>query len=196
MDGLTKIIAKIENQNSEECNAVLEDAKVKSKAILDEAKSCAEKEALSVSSAAQKKIDVINSKALSSADLEYKRVLLAKKSELIESVIKNALDNISNSKDEVYFDYIKTLILSNALVGKGELKMSKKDFERLPAGFVDLVNNELPDGKSIECSVETFECSGGVVIDYPEIRVDCTFSSLAEDKADEIRDEINRVLFS
>ena len=196
MDGLTNIIAKIENQSSEECNAVLESANLKAKTILDEAKVCAEKEVSAILNASQKKIDIINSKAVSSAELEYKRVLLAKKSEIIEKVIDNALNSIYNSSDDVYFGYIKTLILSNALDGEGILKMSGNDTGRMPAGFIDSINSELADGKRIVFSNNAFECDGGFVIDYPEIRVDCTFSSLAEDKADEIRDEINRVLFS
>ena len=196
MDGLTNIIAKIEAQSNEECNAVLESAKLQANTILDEAKACAEKESSAILGAAQKKIDVINSKAVSSAELEYKRVLLAKKSELIERVVANAISDISNSSDEVYFEYVKTLILSNALLGTGTLKFSKKDSMRIPAGFLDSVNKEFSEGKNVVLSDKTFECDGGFIIDYPEIRVDCTFASLAEDKADEIRDEINRVLFS
>lgn len=196
MDGLTNIIAKINEQNDAECQAIVDAAKQKADAIISEAKKDAEMLSAKIIKNAEEKAAVINSKAVSSSDVEYKRVVLSKKSEIIEKIISDSLANLSCADDETYFGYIETLIKTNALSGKGTVKMSSKDISRLPDGFAEKVNSLLEDGKSISISKDNIETTGGFVIEYPEIRVDCTFASLINDKNDEIRDEINKILFS
>jgi len=195
MDGLTNIIAKITEQNEAECAEILENAEKSAKEILEKARLEAEKEERIIKADSDFKVSVANSKASSGAEIEYKRAVLAEKSELINSCIRNAIDSISESSDEVYFGYIEKLIMSNALMGEGYFVVCEKDKKRLPAGFVDAVNSKLPDGKKIVLSDKTID-EAGFVIEYDEMKVDCTFLSLVDDKLDEIRDSLNKVLFA
>jgi vacuolar-type H+-ATPase subunit E/Vma4 len=88
------------------------------------------------------------------------------------------------------------LIIKNALNGKGSLSLSKKDLERLPENFEGKINSQLSDGKSIEISGNAASFDGGFVVEYPEMRIDCTFESLLNDKIDEVRDELSKILFA
>ena len=196
MDGLTNIITKIQNQCDSDCASIIESAKNKAEAILADANAKAEELKASIDKASQEKIKVIESKAVSSGELEYKRVILEKKSAIIDEAVKYAVKEICSSDDETYFSYIETLIKKNALVGNGTVKLSSKDLSRLPEGFENKLSSILDDGKSVTISKTPTECDGGVIIEYDEIRIDCTISSLVEDKMDEIRDRINKAVFA
>lgn len=196
MDGLTNIITKINEQNALQCEAVINSAKEKAQNIVDEAKKDAaeylakQQEFLAIRNASEK------SKAESSAEFEYKRVLLAKKCEIIDSCIKNALESMCGANDEVYFGYVKTLVSKYALAGNGVISFSKKDLDRLPEGFEKTLCECAGDGKTLEISKDAIDTKGGFVISYPEMRVDCTFASLVEENADNIKDAVNKILFS
>ena len=136
------------------------------------------------------------SKAVSSAEFEYKRVMLSKKCELIDECMKESLASMCNAQDDVYFGYIKTLASKYALAGKGSVSFSKKDLDRLPDGFEKELCECAGDGKTLEISKEAIDTEGGFVISYPEMRVDCTFASLVEENADNIKDAVNKILFS
>lgn len=196
MDGLTNIIAKISEQNDADCKAALENAREKAEKIMADAEASSKEISERCAAEAAERIKVIDSKAVSSSELEYKRVLLSKKSEIIDSVVKKAVEDICGAESDVYFGYIEALVAKNALPGEGCVKMSGKDLSRIPDGFEKRLNSMLSDGKSVVISSQPEDFSGGVVIDYPEIRIDCTIASLVEDRIDEIRDEINRVLFA
>lgn len=196
MDGLTNIIAKIHEQNEADCKLVIEAAEEKAQKILEAAKNDAASIASKIEAETDAKLAVIKTKSVSSSELEYKRAILSKKSELINSVLSKALDGIRNSEDDVYFGYIEKLIIKNALNGKGILSLSKKDLERLPENFEEKINSQLSDGKSIEISGNAASFDGGFVVEYPEMRIDCTFESLLNDKIDEVRDELSKILFA
>ena len=196
MDGLTNIITKIAEQNEVQCEAVINSAKQKAQKIVDEAKKSAEEylkkqqEFLEIKSASEK------SKAVSSAEFEYKRVLLSKKCEIIDECMTKALESMCNAPDETYFEYVKTLVSKYALTGEGTVSFSQKDLDRLPEGFEKELSDAAGDGKTLVISKEAVSSQGGFVISYPEMRVDCTFASLMEENADNIKDAINKILFS
>ena len=196
MDGLTNIIAKIDEQNTAECKAIIDSAEVKAKAIIEDAKLTAKSVSDKIIADASKKAAVIDSKAVSSSELEYKRVLLAKKAEIIDSCLSMALEAIADCGDEEYFGHIEKLILSGAVEGEGVVYFNNKDNSRLPEGFIKNMNEKLGEGKKIKLSDKVISCIGGCVIEYPEMRIDCSFESLVADKKDDIRDEINRALFA
>lgn len=196
MDGLTNIIAKIKEQNEADCTGVVDSAKQKAAEILANAQKTAESINADYNAKTQEAKKIISSKAVSSSELEYKRVILAQKSRILDELIEKSVESIAKSTDEAYFGYIETLVKSNALSGKGSIRMSQDDLKRLPEGYEKKLNSELCDGKEVVISKEPIDCVGGFVIEYDEIRIDCTLSSLVEDKYDEIRDEINKILFA
>ena len=196
MDGLTNIIAKIHEQNDAECENVLASAKKEAEEILEKAQAEAKEASLKIAEKTDSEEAVARSRAVSSAETEYKRAVLSKKSELLDMAVKNALEQIKNIPDDVYFGYIEKLIVSNALEGVGKVIMSERDLTRLPKGFEEKVCSLLSDGKKIEISKDTLDFDGGFVIEYSEVCIDCSFSSLINDKMDEIRDELSKVLFA
>ena len=196
MDGLTNIIAKIGEQNEAECNEIIAAAENSAKAIIQEAKNQADLVVRAVNDETDKKVSVIDTKAVSSSELEYKRVILAKKSEILDACISSALEEISKLSDNEYFGYIEKLIVGGAVEGEGKVYFNAKDNARLPDGFVKNISEKLGNDKSLKLADECIDIMGGVVIEYPEMRIDCSFESLIADKKDDIRDQINKALFA
>ena len=80
--------------------------------------------------------------------------------------------------------------------GIGSITFNQRDKARMPEDFVNNLNKSLPDGKSIELSESVGNFNGGFTISYPEMLVDCTFESLLDDNADDIKDALGQILFA
>ena len=196
MNGLNNIITKINEQTELSAGRIIEESKKRAEEILAAAKNEADALTKDILDKASVKADVISSKAKSSSLLEYKRVILAKKSEIIDSVVNDALDSLCNAEDNDYFGYIESLVKSHVIAGEGVLVFNSKDLKRLPSGFSEKLAEIVSEKGSLKISEKAGNFSGGFVIEYPEMRIDCTFDSLADDKIDDIRDEISKVLFA
>lgn len=196
MDGLNNIIEKIKLQNESECLSVIESAEKKAKEIKENAKAELEIVCNKIKADTDEKISVIMSKAKSTADLEYKRVLLLEKGRIVSDIMKEAYNSLCNAESEVYFSNLEKLVLKNAIMGKGKIVLSEKDNKRLPADFLDGINKKLGEGKELVLSEAFLNTDGGFVLEYSEIKVDCTFSSLIDENADDIKDEISKLLFA
>ncbi len=196
MDGLTKILSKIQSDANEQCELILKKANEQASDILREAKEEAEKQCSEITEKAAAQAKLISEKADSSCELLQKRTLLEAKGEIIKNVTENAIVYLCTLSVEEYFENIKTLALSNALSGEGKMFFNKTDYDRIPDGFEESLNKLLPNGKTVVVADEQITCRGGFVLSYPEMRVDCTFESLIEDATEEIKDKLNQVLFS
>lgn len=196
MDGLTNIISKINSDGLKECVLVLNEARENAKALLIEKKQSAENASKKLLADAEKKASLIESKAISGSELEYKRILLGEKCKILDNILEKSALFICSLGDNEYFALLEKLVLANALDGNGEIFFNTRDIERMDADFENKLNSLLPKSKKLVLSKTTIDTEGGFVIEYPEMRIDCTIKSLISDKADEIRDELSKILFS
>ena len=196
MDGLSKIITKIQEENAEECKRTLDEADKTAEKIISEAKTEAQEIKRQAAEKSEKEAALVMEKAASGAELEYRRIILAAKCEIIEAVTQAAMDYFAGLDDEKYFSYIERLAADGALAGDGKIMFSERDFKRVPKDFEKSLNQKLGKGKSLSVSDEFASCRGGFLIIYPEMRVDCTFESLLDDAKEDIRDTLGRILFA
>ena len=195
MDGLTNIISKIDEQTKLECDEIIAAAEKDAEAIIQDAKNKADAVARAIYDETEKKANVIDNKAVSSSELEYKRVILSKKSEILDACLESALSEIAKLSDDEYFSCIEKLLVKGACEGEGTVFFNEKDRARLPEGFIKNISEKL-GSKVLKLADESVNIIGGFVIEYPEMRIDCSFESLIADKKDDIRDQINKALFA
>ena len=195
MDGLTNIISKINSDAQNEYEQIIQAAKDKANELLADAKNAAREEIEKMQNSAQKKAELVKSKAASGSELEYKRILLSEKCKIIDEVLKMSVEYISSLDDVKYFELIDKLVISNALSSNGVIFFNQRDNQRLPEGFIDTLNEKLGQNKQLRLSDKTILCNAGFVIEYDEMRVDCTVESLIFDMSDEIKDELSSILF-
>lgn len=196
MDGLTKIISKIQSDANSQVEAIISKANEQAQRIIDDAKADAEKKSSEIIEKANAEAKLISEKALSSCELTQKRVILETKGTIINEVVAETLNYLCTLSDKEYFDIIKILVKTNALTGCGKIMFNKEDYNRIPAGFDKALNECLDKDKNISISDVSISCKGGFVLSYDEMRVDCTFESLIDDASETIKDKLNEVLFS
>ena len=196
MDGLLNIIDKIITENDAECKSTVDYAEKQAKEIIAKAQLDAKKIAEDSQKKAENKAKLAVEKNVSGAELEYKRRILSAKGRIISETVAAAADYLCNLPEKEYFDIIRKLVIKSALQGTGSITFNRRDKSRLPADFLKSVIQDLPEGKSIVLSENTGEFDGGFTVSYPEMFVDCTFESLLDDNADDIKDALGQILFA
>lgn len=194
MDGLEKIILKIEEDAERASASVILDAEKKAEQLIAEAESKSDAEARDIISAAEAERDAMIRKAHSSGEQAKKQTILARKVEIMDNTVSRAVDNFVRDDAKRYFDAMIRLAVKYAFEGKQEMVFSDRDMARLPADFEKELTAAV--GKTADISVRgggSFE--GGFLLISPEMVENCTVSALLSAADTEIRDELCKLLF-
>lgn len=195
MTGLEKIISQIESESNDRCRSIKAQAENKAQDIISEAEAQAKQIAEESTAATLKKVDNINQSAVSSAELNKSKIILKAKLEAIDDMLNKSLEAIKALPVEEYFDLLASLIVSNAKEGEGTLCLNEDDLKRMPAAFVEDVNNKLGERKKL-VKGNAIEIESGFVLVYGDIDINCSFDAIAASKRDELRDALNALLFN
>jgi V/A-type H+-transporting ATPase subunit E len=195
MNGLEKIIQKIEQDNKTECEAIVGSANAQANEILEKAAKESSQIYREILDTAikenEKETTYINSKA----ELDRKKSVLTLKNDIVSDIIKTALNSLKESPDAEYFKTVASLVPKYAQKGSGMLCFSKRDLERLPEGYESLLNKELRDGFSLKISDEPVDIDGGFILVYGDVEQNCSFDSLLASSIDKIKDLLYEKLF-
>ena len=131
------------------------------------------------------------------AQREQRRILLEARQALIRESIRQAEESLAQLEAADYFAVLLRLAAAHALPQAGEMVLSPRDRERLPADFPGKLQEALPEGASLTISARTEPgIQGGFLLVYGGIEENCTFRALFDAKEEELQDLANRVLFS
>lgn len=194
MTGLETILSTIEQDAREAAKQVTDAARQEADKLLEQARLEAEQQAASVEESGKAKARELISRAESAAQLAQRRTLLTSKQELIRSVIAEAKDALTELPAEEYFEVLLKLAEKYVSEADGVLQLSARDLKRLPASFgKDL---ESRTGKNLTISSEPAPISGGFLLQYNGIDINCSFDALFEDSAEVLQDKVNAILFA
>lgn len=197
MTGLDEMKTAILEESRKGAQRILEEASQKADAVLEAARRQAEAEAQEILLRAQEQKRLELQKAESGGELEERKTLLAEKTRILNETIAMALNKLRALPDKEYFDVIKRLAAANARAEKGELRFSKKDLDRLPAGFETEINRALPkEAGSVTVSKTPAGIADGFLMVYGDIEQNCSFEALVESGLDAIRDLLYHEIFS
>lgn len=194
MSGLDKIIASIKAESDANCDRLIADAQAKAQQILMEAKKEGKEKAQEILNDAREAANNRISLAESAALQDYKQIILAKKVELIKEVLSQAVATLKAMPEDEYFDVLIKLSVKHALSQEGIMKLSSKDYARMPKDFEEKLNHSLA-GKKIKLSKETISIDGGFVLVYGDIEINCTFDALANEISEHLKAQANSILF-
>lgn len=197
MTGLEKIIQKIEDDCELECAGIIKKADDEAKLILEKAQVASEEVRQNIIKAADSQCIINIELANSKADLERKKNILSAKINIVNKVIENAMNKLKSLPDSEYFHAIELLIKRYAKKGCGTLRLSKRDLDRLPDNFEVHINQILKEsGAYVQISREAINIDNGFILVYEDIEQNCTFDALLASTIDDIKDELNEVLFT
>ncbi len=201
MNGLDKIIEKIEADGREAGEATLADARERAEATVTEARARADELRASLAVRTEREAEDIVSRAKSSAAMLGRNVLLDAKSAMIDRAFDAALESFCRLPEKEYFDLLVNLLTDAvttrveeqktmiALYGEGEadlsvpfsVVLSAADREKYGARLVDAVkaSGKLPkDAPDVLLSERTAPIRGGLILAYGDVESNCSLERL------------------
>ncbi|MEG0546659.1 MAG: V-type ATP synthase subunit E family protein [Oscillospiraceae bacterium] len=195
MTGVEKIISQIETNSNNRCLEITGSAEKNAEKIIADAKALAAKIQSEATQASASLLSEAKNSAAASALLKKNQVILCEKLLIIDETLTKALEVIKSLPKKEYFDILKELAVKNALSGKGVLRLSKEDADRIPAGFIESINSSIKDKDSSVSLGKNADIDSGFLLIYGDIDINCTFNSIISSKRDELRDALNQLLF-
>ena len=196
MAGLDKILNEINEEANAGAEAILNEARKEADAIRAEAEKEASEGAERHDREAAKRASDRKSRAISAAALKKRQLLLAEKQRLIGEVLDKAQKTFLELPDDQYFDAIIRLVEKNALAQSGQIRFNSRDLGRLPKDLATKIEKAaFTKGGRLALAKEAAQIDGGFILEYEGIEQNCSVASLFETNAEELSDEIQKLLF-
>ena len=187
MTGLEKMVSQILEEADASAAVTISDAEKKAAEILREAGEKADKIRQQREEQSRAKVKSYEERTASAADMKKRTAVLAAKQELIGNVIADACDRVKNLDEEKYFGILKNMAEKYLLPREGEICFSKKDLERMPAGFREEIKSLAQKARNID---------GGFILVYGGIEENCSIDAMFAEKRDELLDQVRKILFA
>ncbi|MBR5437679.1 MAG: hypothetical protein IKV21_02050 [Clostridia bacterium] len=196
MTGLEKITQKIEEQSRENCDKIFAETNLKIKKLIAEAREEGNRRADEIVGAAQKLADKKTAVSKSTAESITRNRYLEIRNAILNDIISAAYLEIEKFSDEEYFDMIFSICKKNIQPGECTMYMSGYDLSRLPEDFEDKLNAEVFEKAAVTISKNAMDIENGFILDYGDVRVNCTFKAVFDENMDRLKDVLSKELFS
>lgn len=197
MTGLDKILKHIEDDASAAAGAILAKAKSEADKMIADAKAEGEQRCAEIRKQSELDVKAHMNRVKSTANLQEKKIILEVKQQIINDIIVSAKDYFLTLSDEDYFRNIVLMVKKYALAEAGQILFSKKDYNRLPEQFEDILNASLTDtvGAALTISKETKDIDGGFILIYGDVEENCSFDALFFAAKENLQDKVRALLF-
>ena len=193
MNGIEKIIQRIESEAQAEIDRTLADAREKAAAIADTYRKQAEAEARELGAKNEKAAAEREERLVSSAQMEARKVQLAAKQDMVERAYALALDKLCAMPEEQYVAVLADLLVKASSNGREEAVFSKEDRGRV--GEKAVVKANALSGKQLRLSAETQPIRGGFILKDKNVEVNCAFETLVRLQKAETAGVVVKTLF-
>ena len=190
---IEKITSKIISEASELKDKTLSEARVQSDAVLAEAQKKAQEMVEESKKRGLEEKEKIISRRKSVADIDCRKVFLAKKQELIGQCFDKAVDEII-SVDEADYTDLLTALGKNSGLTAGQLIFNEKERAAIGQKVVDALNAAIPGG-SFALSEETRKLRGGYMLMCGQTFINNTIEALVEEARPELVAEVAKMMF-
>lgn len=193
MNGIEKIIQRIESDAQAEIDCTLADAREKAADIADTYRKQADAEARELGAKYEKAAAEREERLVSSAQMEARKVRLAAKQEMVERTYALALDKLCAMPEERYVAVLADLLVQASSNGREEAVFSPKDREQVGEKAVAKAN--ALSGKELRLSAETQPIRGGFILKDKNVEVNCAFETLVRLQKTETAGAVVKKLF-
>ena len=190
---IEKITSKIISEASELKEKTLSEARAQSDAVLAEAQKKAQEMVEESKKRGLEEKEKIISRRKSVADIDCRKVFLAKKQELIGQCFDKAVDEII-SMDEADYTDLLTALGKNSGLTAGQLIFNEKERAAIGQKVVDGLNAAIPGG-SFALSEETRKLRGGYMLMCGQTFINNTIEALVEEARPELVAEVAKMMF-
>jgi len=141
-------------------------------------------------SKAENEANDIERRAVSALAQKKSGLILELKNSAIQNVINMAKEEILNMSDEDYNEFVIRVLKNNASNQKGTIAFNQKDASRLSDELIDKL--EL---YSLSVDTAPANISGGFILKYGSILINCSLDALFKEKEEAFIDYINNAIF-
>lgn len=193
MNGLDKIIARMEADTRVECDALAANAAGNADAILRDyqaqADAVARDSAQRAETQAAEHLEHLNG----SSQLVCRQRVLAAKQQLIDEAFARTTQALTALPQAEYVDLLASLAAENGS-GDEELLLSKTDRDAVGAAVVEAANAKKP-GAAFRLSEETRDTGGGMVLRRGRVELNCSFTEKLRQLRQEESSAVAQLLF-
>ena len=193
MNGLDKIIARMEADTRVECDALAANAAGNADAILRDyqaqADAVARDSAQRAETQAAEHLEHLNG----SSQLACRQRVLAAKQQLIDEAFARTAQALTALPQAAYVDLLASLAAENGS-GDEELLLSKTDRDAVGAAVVEAANAKKP-GAAFRLSEETRDTGGGLVLRRGRVELNCSFTEKLRQLRQEESSAVAQLLF-
>ncbi len=136
---------------------------------------------------------------ITEARLIAKKEILFEKQSIIDDIFAKVLDKIVNFDDEIYLNFIENIVLNNVETGDESIYIGKRERPLINQKFIDNINNKLKSaGKKgeLKLSNNRLPIIGGIVLGKEDIKKNASLEVIIENIKDETVTMLNNFLFS
>lgn len=193
MNGLEKIVARMESDTRAECDALAASAAENAAAILRDCQAQADAAARDsrqrAAAQAAEHLEHLNG----SSQLACRQRVLAAKQDLIDEVFVRAAKALAALPQAEYIDLLATLAAENGS-GDEELLLSAADRDAVGAAVVEAANRKRA-GVAFRLSEETRDTGGGLVLRRDRVELNCSFAEKLRQLRQEESSAVAKLLF-
>ncbi|MDD5927174.1 MAG: V-type ATP synthase subunit E [Firmicutes bacterium] len=190
---IEKITSKILSEASELKEKTLSEARKESDAVLAEAEKKAQEMIEDSKKRGLEEKEKIISRRKSVADIDCRKVFLAKKQEIIGQCFDKAVDEII-SMDEADYIGLLTALGTGSRMTAGQLIFNEKERAAIGQKVVDALNGSA-EGRSFVLSEETRKLRGGYMLMCGQTFINNTIEALVEEARPELVAEVAKIMF-
>ena len=190
---IEKITSKIISEAQELRDKTLSEAAAQSDAVLAEARKKAEDMVEDSRKRGVEEKEKIISRRKSVADIDCRKVFLAKKQELIGQCFDRAVDDIIAMDKDRYTELLTALGTNSGMTG-GQLIFNENERAAIGQKVVDALNSRI-EGGSFSLSEETRPLRGGYMLMCGQTFINNTIEALVEEARPELTAEVARMMF-
>lgn len=190
---IEKITSAIIDEAQAECEQILNAADTKNRGVITQLKNRIKIETDIAVKNAQEERERIISRKKSVADIDSKKIILARKQKIINNCFEEAVEYITSMDEE---RYVKFLVKAGIEAGfsEGSLIFNEKEKETIGQKVADELNKAVQGGKFL-LAEETRKIKGGYMLRKGQIYINNSVEAMVEDKRRELTADVAEILF-
>ena len=176
MNGIERILQRIQSEAQTEIDEILKKAREEADAIQNRYQMQAENESAELNLKKQKAAEEQEERLISVAQMESRKIILATKQEMVEKAYALALEKLCSMPEEQRISVLADLLVRASSSGREEVIFSPEDQPRVGKAAVKAANDA--SGKQLTLSSQTRPIKGGFILKDGNIEMNCTFDTL------------------
>ena len=198
MNGIDKILDKLQAESREETDAILDKAKAEAEAITARFAKQAEQEKAAAAEKGRKAAEERQDRLIRAAEMESKKTILGAKQAVLDKAFAQARDALLHLPEKDYVSLLAKLAAGSAGTGSESVVMNTKDRAALGEKVVAEANrlrSEAGLPAALSLSGETAVIDGGLFLRDRSSEVNCTFETLLRLGREELAGQAAAILF-